>query len=332
MKKIIALFTVLSVFMIGCTKTEVTPSTESDRTVIVSATIPAEETSRVSYDTSGAKLLNISLAWNEEDKLKLCFVHNGKYYYQDASLQKGTITEGGKKAKFKFTLPEGIPTGGSFTLHAVYQRTDGEESNGGYFLKDTEKYVFENCEESRIALKKNENESDAGIIRPTLKYTQENAKLSTLKNMPFEHLGWLMAIHLTNTTNRKINLGSALTLQYKKEDTSSSYIYNGNQSYDLINVDLKTKQIHSEKADNKLVLFNIANSPFAKETLDPQESIVIYRWLISTPQIEEMSINLYPQNDAKITASTPLPPKSIENGKVYHVYLKWNDYQLEQGK
>ncbi len=331
MKKIIVLFTVLSVFMVGCTKTEVTPSTENDRTVIVSATIPAEETSRVSYDTSGAKLLNISLAWNEEDKLKLCFVHNGKYYYQDASLQKGTITEGGKKAKFKITLPEGIPTEASFTLHAVYQRTDGEESNGGHFLKDTEKYVFENCEESHIALRKNENESDAGIIRPTLKYTQENAKLSTLKNMPFEHLGWLMAIHLTNTTNRKVNLASALTLQYKKEDTSS-YIYNGNQSYDLINVDLKTKQIHSEKADNKLVLFNIANSPFAKETLETGESIVIYRWLISTPQIEEMSINLYPHDNTKITASTSLSRKNVENGKVYHVYLKWNDYQLEQGK
>lgn len=331
MKKIIVLFTVLSVFMVGCTKTEVIPSTENDRTVIVSATIPAEETSRVSYDTSGDKLLNISLAWNEEDKLKLCFVHNGKYYYQDASLQKGTITEGGKKAKFKITLPEGIPTGESFTLHAVYQRTDGEESNGGHFLKNTEKYVFENCEESRIALKKNENESDAGIIRPTLKYTQENAKLSTLKNMPFEHLGWLMAIHLKNTAQKTVKLASSLTLQYKG-NTSSSYIYNGNQSFDLINVNLKTKEIHSGKTDNKVVLFNITNSPFAKETLETGESIVIYRWLISTPQIEEMSINLYPQNDAKITAKTPLSRKDVEKGKVYHVYLKWNDKQLEQGK
>lgn len=331
MKKIIVLFTVLSVFMVGCTKTEVTPSTENDRTVIVSATIPAEETSRVSYDTSGDKLLNISLAWNEEDKLKLCFVHNGKYYYQDASLQKGTITEGGKKAKFKITLPEGIPTGESFTLHAVYQRTDGEESNGGYFLKDTEKYVFENCEESRIALKKNENESDAGIIRPTLKYTQENTKLSMLKNMPFEHLGWVMAIHLKNTAQKTVKLGTDLTLQYKG-NTSSSYIYNGNQSFDLINVNLKTKEIHSGKTDNKVVLFNITNSPFAKETLETGESIILYRWLISTPQIEEMSINLYPQNDAKITAKTSLSHKNVENGKVYHVYLKWNDKQLEQGK
>ncbi len=330
MKKIITLFTFLSLFIVSCTKTEVVPPTMNDRTITISATMPTGEESRVNYTGGTSEQRSITLKWESTDKLQLCFVHDGKYYHTEAAIVPQSISQDGKSAKFQITLPEKIPTDAPFTLYAVYQQTDEDKSNGGHFEANTAKYVLENNEESCLTLdKKSETKSNSGIIRPVLKSIQEKVTVTTLKTISFEHQGWIMALHLKNNTSKTINLPEILQLEYH-EESSTSFIYNGYPATYLVNVDLSNNKIFSGSAKQDFVLFDIAHSSCPKQ-LESGKSITLYRWLMSTHTVEALDAYTYPDNAAQIATTVPLKSKEVKNGTVYHLYLVWSENSFEWG-
>lgn len=331
MKRIITILTVLTLFTVSCTKTELNLPKAQDRTIIVSATIPADETaSRVSYTTTDGSL-GITLKWNDTDKLMLCFVHNGNYYHKEASIVSGSISQEGKKADFKIEVPKEIPAGTPFTLHAIYQQTDGNKDNGGCFEENTERYVFEGREEWCLTLDKKNNAPNQhlGTIRPALISTRKEVTTATLNNLSFQHMGWVMALHLQNTTGKDQPLPESLSFQ---SDANAS-IWNGYHFDHSVSVNLNDGKIESKIPQKNSIVFDISNSPLWGKTLKNGNTIILYRWLLSTHQTDNMTAYLLSDNGKKrIDAPAILPHKTVKPGMVYHVHLKWSDNKLELGK
>lgn len=330
MKRIITILTVLTLFTVSCTKTELNLPKAQERTIIVSATIPADETaSRVSYATTDGSL-GITLKWNETDKLTLCFVYGGRYYHKEASIVSGSISQEGKKADFKIEVPKEIPAEASFTLHAIYQQTDGNKDNGGCFEENTERYIFEGREEWCLTLdKKNNAPNDhLGTIRPALISTRKNVTTATLNNLSFQHMGWIMALHLQNNTGENQILPESLSFQ----SDGDAFIWNGYHFDYSISVDLNEGKIKSKNPQKNSVMFHFGNSPYEGQTIEKGQTIVFYRWLLSTPYTNDMDAYIVSKDGKSIKAPAILPRKNVKPGTVYHVYLKWSDNKLEQGK
>lgn len=333
MKKIITLFTFLSLFIVSCTKTEVVPPTMNERTITISATMPTGEESRVNYAGGTSEQRSITLKWETTDKLMLCFVHNGKYYHKEATIVSESISQDGKKANFKIEVPKEIPAEASFTLHAIYQQTVGENDNGGYFKENTAEYVFEDRENWRITLKNsNTEENNLSVIRPTLVSTQKNVTATTLGNLSFQHLGWVMAVHLQNNTGEEQSLPKYLLFQ----NDENPPLWNGAHDAYSVNINLDNDQIESNDITKKHVInFYISSpySPYKGKTIKNGETIVFYRWLLKTDYINDMEAYILLNNTNFITApAIILPHKKVKPGTVYHVYLKWSDGKIESGK
>lgn len=330
MKRIITILTALTLFTVSCTKTELNLPKAQDRTIIVSATIPADETSsRVSYATAESSL-GITLKWNETDKLMLCFVYGGKYYHKEASIVPNSISQEGKKANFKIEIPEGIPTDKSFTLHAIYQQTDGNKENGGCFQENTERYVFERREDWCLTLDKKNNAPNQhlGTIRPALISTRKEVTTATLNNLSFKHMGWIMALHLQNNTGKDQILPESLSF-YSDGD---ALIWNGYHFDYSVSVDLNEGNIESKIPKKNSIMFHFGNSPYETQTIEQGQTIVFYRWLLSTPQTNEMDAYIVSKDGKRIEAPAILPHKTVKPGMVYHVHLKWSDNKLELEK
>lgn len=329
MKRIITILTVLTLFTVSCTKTELNLPKAQDRTIIVSATIPADETaSRVSYTTTDGSL-GITLKWNDTDKLMLCFVHNGNYYHKEASIVPNSISQEGKKADFKIEVPKEIPAEASFTLHAIYQQTDGNKDNGGCFEENTAKYFLENREDWCLTLDKPDTkEKNMGIIRPALISTRKDVTTATLNNLSFQHMGWIMALHLQNNTGKDQILPESLSFQSDK----NSSLWNGSHYYYSVNINLDNNQIESKIPKKNSIMFHIGNSPYEGQTIEKGKTIVLYRWLLNTPYTNDMDAYIVSKEGKSIKAPAILPRKNVKPGTVYHVYLKWSDNKLELGK
>lgn len=332
MKKIF-FFAVIALVAAGCAKTEIeAPAQTERRTIALSATLPADESdARMTYTPDGT-----TLKWSAGDTLMLCFVHGANYHHNKAPIVPASISVDGKKASFTVTVPEEIPSGAAFTFHAVYQQTSTySPTNGGYFEAGTAKYVFENFEEECITLDKPTTDEDkSGIIRPALCHTQTNATATTLNNISFRHLGWVMALHLKNSSITDLNLPTNLRMQYENE-SPSSFIWNGCHNNNTVTFDLSSNTVSSSTAnwrDKASVYFGINEydwQPLYNSTLAAGASITLYRWLIGTPDIEPMRGYIsFSGNEVRTATLFPSRTK-VQPGKVYHVYMKWNGTTLE---
>ena len=338
MKKILFTLAALAMIMVSCTQDNLEIEAQENRTFTISATMPQandDAQTRVSL-APDAETGNygLDLKWETGDKLMLCFDKDGTYYYNDAPIVAGTISSDGKSAQFSITVPSEILADETFNLYGVYQKTNTwAEKNGGYFVDSTEKYELENQEEQCITLDIL-GKYETGKARPMLYFSQTNIVNSSKPEFaPFnlQHSGWMMALHFKNSSGSEINLPLYIKLD---NGDAKKWVWNGIHSSNKIHFDVAKQEFsydHPAKEKDRELYFSINEYnwlPLSGQKLADGESIVFYRWVASQSEAPQLQGEAYIGGEKK--TSTNIPAKTVENGKVYHVYSEWDgtDYKF----
>ena len=324
----------------GCSKQEFKEAVQQNNTRIITlnASLPSVDSqTRTTLAQDGE---GIVMKWENTDKLYLNFKYGGNFYRADAPIKESSISADKRQASFTVTLPSAIPDGATFDLYGVYQKESTlNENNGGYFEKgkNNNVYMFENTEEGCVTLDKM-GTLQSGIARPAVTFKQIGITATTMAPIVFEHLGWMMALHFKNDSGVQIDLPTYLEFIYVGEP-STSFIYNGNHLFYDVSIDLSSSLVSNDTTEwekKACVWFTINNyywNPLSGEKLGAGETIVLYRWLISTPNIDKMYGDGYISGNLIITKDSPdgkyLPAKTVEKGKVYHTYMTWNGTHLK---
>ena len=326
----------------GCSKQEFKEAVQQNNTriITINASLPSVDSqTRTTLAQDGE---GIVMKWENTDKLYLNFKYGGNFYRADAPIKESSISADKRQASFTVTLPSAIPDGAAFDLYGVYQKESTlNEHNGGYFEKgkNNNVYVFENGEEGCITLDKM-GTTQSGIARPAVAFKQIGITATTMAPIVFEHLGWMMALHFKNDSGAQIDLPGNLSFRYIAMP-STSFIYNGFHISQDVSIDLSNGLVSNGPTswENKArVRFTINEYgynwlPLYGEKLGAGETIVLYRWLISTPNIDKMYGDGYISGNFILTDSSPdgkyLPAKTVEKGKVYHTYMTWNGTHLK---
>ncbi len=325
----------------ACSKTDTeTPDTKG-RTFTLTAALPADKPgSRALLEEDGATPHGLVMGWETADKLYLNFKHGGTFYRTDAPIVPESISDDKTIASFTVTIPEEIPAGVPFDLYSVYQKESTlGENDGGYFEKgkNNNVYVCEDSEEECITLDKM-GTAKKGIARPVLTFKQTGITASTIAPIAFEHRGWMMALHFKNASEAEIRLPENLEFQYGSA-SASSFIWNGYHGLGTVKIDLDNDAV-SNSSDNwsskACVNFTINKYgwlPLCGQKLGAGETIVLYRWLISTPAIHKMygygNISGADRKSVDSPNGQYLPAKTVEKGKVYHTYMTWDGTHLK---
>lgn len=344
MKQKIFFLAALALVAASCAKNEIdAPAQEQGRTLTLAATLPGEPNdpeTRLALQTDDATPHGLLLKWSEGDKLYLNFKHGGTFYRIDAPIVPGSISANGKTASFTITVPEEIPTGVPFDLYGVHQKVSTwGENDGGYFEKgqNNNVYVCENSEEECITLDKMGGAQN-GIARPVLTFKQTNITAATIAPIAFEHRGWMMALHFKNTSEAEIDLPRKLEFRYRSA-SASSFIYNGYHGLETVKIDLDNDAVSASSSswDSKACVYFTINKyswlPLSGKKLGAGQTIVLYRWAISTPAIDKMYATGIISGADRDSQNSPdgkfLPAKTVEKGKVYHTYMTWDGTHLK---
>lgn len=333
---IIAIFTLI---LTGCTK-EIPQKGNEPRTVVVSVNMESPEDTRVSLTSTATTPHGLSLQWEEGDKLMLCFQHDfWNYYNNEAPMVPGSIRNGGKVADFIITIPTEIPADANFNFYAVYQKTDGDDTNGGYIQSGTQYYVLEDYESLCYTL------NQPGYIpRPLLYFSKKNIVNSTspdIGQITLEHTGWILAYHLKNSTGH--TMGYPVNLGLWSE---TNWVCNGTGTNNSLRFNCFNKAFMG--AGESLNL-NI-NSPYYQQApyydaqLPNGGTVTFYRWVASSSIVPALKAQAYIKNPNIINPWDPshLPLGStntlnaknpITKGKVYHIYteitISGGEYTIE---
>lgn len=280
------------------------------------------------------------MKWENAEKLYLNFKYNETFYRTNAPIVPESISADGTKASFTVTIPTEIPEGATFDLYGVYQKeSTWDENNGGYFEKgeNNNVYICENREEECITLDKM-GSTQTGIARPVLTFKQTGITASTIAPIALEHRGWMMALHFKNISGAEINLPEYINFEYATEPTAS-FIYNGFIGRQEVKIDFDNGTIsntNSYEGTMRCVWFATEKYswlPLYGQKLGAGETVVLYRWLISTSDIAKMHALIFYPGAATYTTISPdgkfLPAKTVENGKVYHTYMTWDGTHLK---
>ena len=344
MKKILFTLAALAMIMVSCTQDNLEIEAQENRTFTVSAAMPEANDNaqtRVSLTPDAESgSYGLELKWENDDKLMLCFDHDGTYYHNDAPIVASTISTDGKTAQFAITIPTEIPTDATFNLYGVYQKTNTwYATNGGYFKGGTKLYELENSEEECITLDEM-GSAGKGIARPMLYFSQANIVNSSepaIALINLKHSGWMMALHFKNSSGVEINLPSTIQIAYSSSNPVK--ILNGYHGGEALTFDADTKVFSggSTNASNTSTIYFSINQfgydwlPLYGNTLLAGESIVFYRWLVSSsleiPSFTSTSVYL----NGEKKPSTNLSGKTVELGKVYHIGLIWDGTDLTWG-
>ena len=341
MKKFNFILAALVMLAAGCSKQEFKEAVQENHTSVITlqATMPKttdeESATRATYESDGATVSGIVMKWTATDKLKLCFKKGGSYYHKDAEIDAASISTDGKTATFTWEMPDEINDGDTFDFYAVYQRKHPIDAGSGYFNNGTTNYEIVTDENYNVTLNQT-GTYGAGIINPMLLFSAKNttkAQLGTLK-LNLEHIGWLMALHLKNSTGAEMDLPRWVEFMYPAE-SATSFIWNGYhyRTTDVI-MDVATGTVTSSVSNWKnkaCVRFSINDSescPLYGQKLATGTEKVFYRWVVSTPQIESMQGKLQLTNYSEKTSTNSLPGRTVEKGKVYHTFLNWDGTTL----
>lgn len=328
MKKLFIL-ALLAVATVSCNKTEIEVPAGEERTITISASLPNDTDSRMTYESDGKTPHGIRLKWETDDKLKLCFRYNTNYYHVEAPIEAGSISGDGRLAKFTIALPTEIPANAKFDCYIVYQRENlWKENNGGYFLPGTATYMLEDNEIQGVTLDKS-GPNGSGKMRPVLYHRLKNVDMSALGNLPLEHMGWIMALHLKNNTTAEIKMPPSIELTYNGPDENSK-IYNG-KDYEGVDFNMETLEIVNRKGNTGWYVAGIVYLisqydwlPYYKKTLAAGESITYYRWVVSTPLVKPMRAESGFNNKTVRTPDYTQEKSGVTKAKVYHLYLQYN--------
>ena len=331
-------FILAALFMIaaGCSKQEFKEAVQQNHTSVITlqATMPEttdeEPDTRATYESDGAAVSGVVMKWTAGDKLRLCFKKGDSYYHKDAEIDASNISSDGKTATFTWEMPTEIGDGDTFDFYAVFQKRNPTAPSKSKFEDGTPNYEFATAEYDNVTLNQT-GAYGAGIINPALLFSAKNTtkiQLGMLK-LNFQHMGWIMALHLKNSTGAEVDLPKSMRFRYPSE-SASSFIWNGSSIviYSLkmdVTTGMVTTTIPSWES-KQCVYFNInegKTNPLYNQKLAAGASIVLYRWLFSTPQIEEMQMYFVFKDNSYVYATNHLPGRTVQNGKVYHTFLNW---------
>ena len=333
-------FAALALIAAGCSNQELTEAVQDGqdsnaRVITLQATMPetADEApaTRVTYESDGATVSGIVMTWRTDDKLLLCFKYGGNYYRKEAAIVPSSISADRKQARFTIEIPASIPASAAFDFYAVYQ----QHRSFGRFEAGTPNYQFESGEEDNVTLDhKGSNPWNNGIINSVLLYSRTNvtqAELGTLK-LDLAHTGWIMAVHLTNVSGAKVDFPKFVDMGYPTA-SATSFIWNGRQTSYVVKMDVTTRIVASYIPDweDKAGIYFVVNEdgyPLYRGRLGIGSTRILYRWVVSTPQIEQMKVEMKLANDTSTDSTNRLPGRTVQNGKVYHVFLKWDGTNL----
>ena len=332
-------FAALALIAAGCSNQELTEAVQDNqdsnaRVMTLQATMPETTdeapATRATYEADGASVSGVVMKWAAGDKLRLCFKKGDSYYHKDAEIDATSISSDGKTATFTWEMPTEIGDGDTFDFYAVYQKRNPRNPSKSKFEDGTPNYEFATAEYMNITLNQTGTYGD-GIINPALLCSAKNTtktELGTLK-LNFQHMGWIMALHLKNSTGAEVDLPKGMRFRYPSE-SASSFIWNGSSIviYSLkMDVTTGTVTCTSPYWESKqCVYFNINESkanPLYNQKLAAGASIVFYRWVFSTPQIEEMLMYFVFKDNSYVYGTNHLPGRTVQNGKVYHTFLNW---------
>ena len=333
------IFAALALMVASCSNEELTETVQQNppHIITLTASLPsADPQTRTTLAKDGE---GIVMKWENTDKLYLNFKYGANFYRADAPIVPASISADKRQASFMVTVPTEIPAGATFDLYGVYQKASNWDlGDGGYFEKDENNnvYVCEMNEESNITLDKM-GTTDKGIARPVLTFAQTGITAAAIAPIVFEHRGWMMALHFKNATGAEMELPSKLYFQYETK-SPSSFIYNGARYYNPVEIDLSSGIVSSNgyhwTSKASVYFRNDFNwLPLFGQKLGAGETIVLYRWLMSTPDIDKMYGAFKLGLDEPKTTDSPngkyLPAKTVEKGKVYHTYMVWDGTDLK---
>ena len=341
MKKTLFTLALLAMIMVSCTQDNLEIEAQENRTFTVSAAMPEandDAQTRVSLTPDAESgSYGLELKWENDDKLMLCFDHDGTYYHIDASIVPSSISNNGKSAQFTITIPTEIRANETFNLYGVYQKENTwTETNGGYFKDGTMLYELENSEEESITLDKMGSYGN-GIARPMLYFSQaniENSSEPAIAPINLKHSGWMMALHFKNSSGVEMDMPVSLRLDNPQGTEWAWNGYHGNNTI-YFNVSTQAFSYSSSSIERERTLwFNINEYdwlPLYGQKLAAGKSIVVYRWVASLPDVPQLEGGATFRGNAKPETPTRTDARTVTNGKVYHIGLIWDGTDLTWG-
>ena len=341
MKKFNFILAALVMIAAGCSKQEFKEAVQENHTsvIILQATMPEttdeESATRATYESDGATVSGIVMKWTAGDYLRLCFKKGDSYYHKDAEIDAASISTDGKTATFTWEMPGEINDGDTFDFYAVYQRKIHNSNSNSTFEAGTTEFKIDSDESEDVTLDQTGTYGN-GIINPMLLFSAKNTTKSGLGmlKLNFEHVGWIMALHLKNSTGAEMDLPRWVEFMYPAE-SATSFIWNGYhyRTTDVI-MDVATGTVTSSVSNWKhkaSIRFSINDSescPLYGQKLAAGTEKVFYRWVVSTSQIESMQGKKQLTNYSEKTSTNSLPGRTVEKGKVYHTFLNWDGTTL----
>ena len=325
-------FAALALIAAGCSNQELTEAVQDGqdsnaRVITLQAAMPetADEApaTRATYEPDGASVSGVVMKWTDTDKLKLCFKHGTAYYHKDATIVPGSISADGKTAKFTWEMPTEIGDGDAFDFYAVYQRPYMRETYfGGIFEAGTANYKLVSQDYVSVTLDKGGRDGD-GIINPMLLFSRTGitkAGLNTL-TLDLTHTGWIMALHLKNSTGAEMHLPKKIQFQYLTE-SPSSFVWNGVYLRSAtVKMDVTTRTITSDDSEwvrKACVSFSVneaSSQPLYGQKLAAGAEQVLYRWVVSTDQVNQMRARIFRKGAGSYDYSTNnLPGRTVQKG------------------
>jgi len=326
---IAALFALI---LTGCAKENIEIEVEPKMvTVSVTMTSPEDDaTTRVSLTPDSGTPHGLILKWETTDKLMLCFEYNANYYHVDANIVPNSISTSGKTANFTFSIPTQIPPDATFNLYVVYQKTNGNNSDGGRFRPGTKIYDLEQYESYCVTLDQLNPTTQRGIPRPMLYFQKANiANTATPDIGPIDliHAGWIMALHFKNNSSDPIDLPKYIGIA-----PFIDWVYNGNDIDNFItSFNFSSHTFSSSNSDLiELDLYiNEEGNPLFGHKLAANASIIFYRWVASDTSIPKLYGGIeFPDGTGDFLYPGTPGTKTVTKGKVYHLYTVWPDFQV----
>lgn len=326
---IISALAVITLILASCTKDELKP--EQPRTFTITASMPtdgphinATTGTRMTFAPGGTDNKGITTGWETTDELWFSFNQGTEFYWTKAFATN--ISSDKKTADFTITLPDvstGFNNATPFNLQCFFQN-GGSQTFGGFQLAsiDNDRGIAERC----IDL-----DGDYRI-RPFLRYkhaTALNAGDLAALNIPLQHEGYVVALHIRNTTASQQNLPDNIRILSADYPSTKWTQYRDRW---MLNTD--TWEYGTLDYYIRFQFRNADTDPY--RTIGANETVTVYRWAFgdeNTPELRGSWGNAYASGSIFVPANNvPAKPGLLKKGTCVHLYVTWDGTDMTFGR
>lgn len=290
----------------------------------ISATLSAEinnsPTSRlILEDDKGS----IKTRWEKEyDELILFLEHNSEQHIEVAHIK--SLSSDARVAEFEIKIPEGWT--GKCNIYGMLQKSRLPESG---MLSEQDIARCKTLWNGQVIFRTAYNQcrfSAEFTSNPAFWFKQENIKITSHMNnvqIRLQHLGYLMAMHIKNSTANAINVP---TVKLFTANHAPFFLSDG---FEDVGFDVKTGECISVVWSGVLY-FSQRSETLGMETsrqILPEGIITLYHWFPYNKR-EVPALNLVLEMEhPPYTCEGQLKKRSVQNGMVYHICLEYNGSQ-----